>query len=102
MIALGDAVLGWGNQSGYGGFILEAGMYSQALRPSPSAGDNLSLEDMKAPYRRRHSTRFNVLFCDGHMEYLRAAQLFDVGQDAVAQRWNKDNKPHRDLLPPWQ
>ncbi|MGO9204061.1 MAG: H-X9-DG-CTERM domain-containing protein [Limisphaerales bacterium] len=50
------------------------------------------------PYSKRHAQRFNVSFCDGHVENLRAAQLFDFRQDAVLQRWNRDNLPHRDLL----
>ncbi len=50
------------------------------------------------PYSKRHAQRFNVAFCDGHVENLRAAQLFDVRQDAVLQRWNRDNLPHRDSL----
>jgi prepilin-type processing-associated H-X9-DG protein/prepilin-type N-terminal cleavage/methylation domain-containing protein len=48
---------------------------------------------------RRHGARFNVSFCDGHVENLRVQQLFDVRQDAVLKRWNIDNLPHRELLP---
>jgi prepilin-type processing-associated H-X9-DG protein len=50
---------------------------------------------------KRHAGRFNVSFCDGHVENLRPAQLFDTRQDAVLKRWNRDNQPHRELLPSW-
>jgi prepilin-type processing-associated H-X9-DG protein/prepilin-type N-terminal cleavage/methylation domain-containing protein len=48
---------------------------------------------------KRHGGRFNVSFCDGHVENLRVQQLFDLRQDAVLKRWNIDNLPHRELVP---
>jgi prepilin-type processing-associated H-X9-DG protein/prepilin-type N-terminal cleavage/methylation domain-containing protein len=54
-------------------------------------------------YQRRHGTRFNVLFCDGHVETLRISDLFTTRSDAVLARWNNDGQPHRELisLPGW-
>jgi hypothetical protein len=38
-------------------------------------------------------TKWNVSFCDGHVENLRAANLFGISNPAVAQRWNNDHRP---------
>jgi hypothetical protein len=37
---------------------------------------------------RRHSRRWNVGFCDEHVENLRANRLFDISKRDIAQRWN--------------
>ncbi len=42
----------------------------------------------------RHGGRWNVGFCDGHVENLLPIQLFDLRQDNVAKRWNSDHQPH--------
>jgi prepilin-type processing-associated H-X9-DG protein/prepilin-type N-terminal cleavage/methylation domain-containing protein len=110
MIAIGDAVLGR--------FLFPDGS------PGLGAGgdDNLSPVTSAAhgtiwvmlgelPYSpdfapavgwvsQRHNGRFNVLFCDGHVEGLKVRDLFDLGQDRVLKRWNRDNLPHRELLGP--
>ena len=49
-------------------------------------------------YQRRHNTRFNVLFCDGHLETLRISELFTTLSDDVLRRWNNDNQPHREAV----
>jgi len=50
--------------------------------------------------RRRHDgSRRNMVFCDGHVECLTPAQLFNYKNDAVLSLWNKDYLPHRELLP---
>ena len=118
MIAIGDAVFGpsWDNPAGpyplpqappggylWGRYELSigdvmdcAGAYCLAGAPCSSIYPYGSLF---APlYSKRHEQRFNVSFCDGHVENLRAAQLFDYRQDSVLQRWNRDNLPHRELL----
>ena len=46
----------------------------------------------------RHRGRFNVLFCDGHVEYTRFDDLY-LWRDDKLRRWNNDNLPHRDALP---
>jgi prepilin-type processing-associated H-X9-DG protein len=51
-------------------------------------------------YLRRHATRLNISFCDGHVECLRIPQIFDFRQDAVLKLWNVDNLPHREALSP--
>jgi prepilin-type processing-associated H-X9-DG protein/prepilin-type N-terminal cleavage/methylation domain-containing protein len=52
------------------------------------------------PNELRHSGRFNVAFCDGHIEYLRYQVLYSSSwaPDAL-RRWNNDHQPHRETLP---
>ena len=72
--------------------ILGEGPYNAAVAPAVGY------------VRQRHNGRFNVLFCDGHVEGLKVPDLFDLGQDRVLKRWNRDNLPHRDTLTadtPW-
>jgi len=52
-------------------------------------------------YQRRHNTRFNVVFCDGHVETLRISQLFTTLSDDVLRRWNNDGQPHREVAGSW-
>jgi prepilin-type processing-associated H-X9-DG protein len=49
-------------------------------------------------YQRRHDTRFNSLFCDGHVETLKISGLFTLRSDDVLARWNNDGQPHRELI----
>ena len=44
----------------------------------------------------RHGGRWNVVFCDNHVESLTTKALFDPRQDAVLRRWNRDHQPHRE------
>jgi prepilin-type processing-associated H-X9-DG protein len=50
--------------------------------------------------RNRHGGRWNIGFCDAHVEALRPRQLFDIGNPIVAQRWNNDHQPHNDWWHP--
>lgn len=49
----------------------------------------------------RHGGRWNMAFCDGHVENHRAHDLFDTRKENITQRWNRDNLPHMELVPPW-
>jgi prepilin-type processing-associated H-X9-DG protein len=49
----------------------------------------------------RHNARWNVGFCDGHVENLAPNDLFNLSKDSVARRWNIDHEPHNeDWRPP--
>ncbi len=50
-------------------------------------------------YRRRHNGKLNMCFCDGHIECLPLQNVISR-DDARLRRWNNDNEPHKDLLPP--
>jgi len=52
-----------------------------------------------APYRLsrlRHSGKWNVGFCDNHVDNLPPKKLMDYSKDDVAQRWNVDHLPHNE------
>jgi prepilin-type N-terminal cleavage/methylation domain-containing protein/prepilin-type processing-associated H-X9-DG protein len=44
--------------------------------------------------KQRHNARWNIAFCDGHVETLRGLDIFNVSNSVVAQRWNVDHQPH--------
>ena len=52
--------------------------------------------------RQRHNERWNILFCDGHVENLRTRELFSFRDDAMRQRWNKDHQAHREFKPSYE
>jgi prepilin-type processing-associated H-X9-DG protein len=48
----------------------------------------------------RHGGKADVVFCDGHVESPSFKTLFDDDSDAALSRWNRDHRPHRQLLGP--
>ena len=46
---------------------------------------------------KRHSGRYSVAFCDGHVEGIHRDQLFKKVESSL-KRWNNDNEPHQDSL----
>jgi prepilin-type N-terminal cleavage/methylation domain-containing protein/prepilin-type processing-associated H-X9-DG protein len=50
--------------------------------------------------RQRHSGRYNIAYCDGHVESMKPSKFF--GQDDRAMsRVNRDRLPHRDMAKMW-
>jgi prepilin-type N-terminal cleavage/methylation domain-containing protein/prepilin-type processing-associated H-X9-DG protein len=105
MIEIGDAFLakiifekfsapwGWSDlDSG----VYDGSYYSLLVAKSP-VPDSYALA--VTAMRKRHNSRWNVGFCDGHVEHLRSTDFFDLRRDDVMARWNNDNQPHRELLP---
>ena len=45
---------------------------------------------------KRHNSRANIAFCDGHVEAMGFNDLFGE-TDAAYQRWNADHLPHADM-----
>jgi prepilin-type N-terminal cleavage/methylation domain-containing protein/prepilin-type processing-associated H-X9-DG protein len=95
MIAMGDATLDPGIASlviaGYTRLevaFLWGDFYTAAVRGLPPG--NLAVQAMK----ERHGGRWNMGFCDGHVENLRPDRLFDARNPLAAQRWNYDHEPH--------
>ena len=102
MVAVGDAILfatAWTHDGIYG-----EPMFS--VREAIAILDQLRVvsqyyggwdKDAKAN-QRRHSGRWNVDFCDGHVESLKAQELFNIDRNEVLKRWNRDNQPHPETV----
>lgn len=71
-------------------FAVYPALYDEAILGEPASAGDLICQ-LTA---QRHDGRWNVSFCDGHVENLRAAGLFDLSNQAVARRWNSDNQAH--------
>ena len=50
--------------------------------------------------RQRHAGKWNMAFCDAHVQSFTTKGAFDYHSDAVLQRWNRDHLPHRENLLP--
>ncbi len=102
MIALGDAAFlvgyyeltGWASV-GYADLSYGLGFF--VVHGIPPTGDS-HVPELWASEQRRHGGRWNVVFCDGHVETLKTKGLFDATDNEVLRRWNKDNLPHREML----
>jgi len=44
---------------------------------------------------RRHGDRWQMVFCDGHVESGRVVKFFNYHSDEVLRLWNRDNQAHR-------
>jgi prepilin-type processing-associated H-X9-DG protein len=100
MIAVCDAVLktdsirgggelpltGWPSLTGFGDLT---SIVLESIIPGLPANDP-AVQAMK----QRHATRWNVCFCDGHIECLRPIGLFDMDNPDQRRRWNNDHHPH--------
>ncbi|MCI0540834.1 MAG: prepilin-type N-terminal cleavage/methylation domain-containing protein [Verrucomicrobiales bacterium] len=108
MIALGDATLSWTPASklreffaietekdGYDGWaLLDINIRNFHERPNFQGSQGVIRATL-----RRHSGRYNVGFCDGHVEGVQRNKLF-LEIDTALRRWNNDNEPHANLLNP--
>ena len=70
------------------GFFGFGQLYQQAVLGLP-AGDL-----MVSAYQHRHGGKWNVSFCDGHVESLAPRALWGLNNPSVARRWNRDHLPH--------
>ena len=71
-------------------FVLFPSFYNEVFRGKAADANDRTLTLMAG----RHAARWNVSFCDGHVENLRARDLFDFSNAMVARRWNSDHQPH--------
>lgn len=109
MIAFGDATLIWTpaalmrmlygdtyDQDGYDGMaLIDINSRNAVERPNYAGSSGVI-----AATRKRHSGRYNIAFCDGHIESISRDRLFQKS-DETLRRWNNDNEPHADLLHPF-
>lgn len=111
MIALGDTPLHVGadasflllSKQTYGLPFLSEGLFNLAVQMEAAApGYDLvatpALMDRSAmdqsAMRKRHRARWNLAFCDGHVEQLRARQFYNQGDSQQNVLWNYDHRPH--------
>jgi prepilin-type processing-associated H-X9-DG protein len=99
MIALGDSVPYVLNHVYHGHYygssilddpLVEADQYYAVMFGIPAT------DPMIKVMPQRHGRKWNVAFCDGHVENLSATNLFDEGRPEVASRWNTDHQSHNE------
>ncbi len=56
-----------------------------------------SIRKLASATKKRHGSRSNVAFCDGHVEGLEFSQLY-ANKESQLKRWNNDNQPHTQLV----
>lgn len=69
-------------------------MRNEFDRPSP----NFQLLPSDKAMLVRHGGRWNMLFCDGHVEGGKLRKFFNYNDDNVMRRWSRDNQTHRKPL----
>jgi prepilin-type N-terminal cleavage/methylation domain-containing protein len=108
MIAIGDAVVGWGTtwgaadpDSGWARDVLQIDCREtkEALGITQGFFMPNDIKNVRSIIRKRHRGKWNVVFCDNHIESLTTVELFDTRNDLVHQRWTNDNRPHREISP---
>ncbi len=55
-------------------------------------------KNVRVAIKQRHLGKWVVVFCDGHVQTKKTAELFNYNDDAVLSLRNKDNLPHRELF----
>ena len=93
MIAIADTSLQGADNFLNGTTVVQTAIGMQMLVPADSS--TYWVMCMK----KRHFGMWNVLFCDGHVESLKAAELCYPNNN-VAQRWNRDHQPHPERFTP--
>ena len=86
LILLGDGLEG-------GGGVVVDGLI--VVHRSQTAADYMG---STARSKARHSGKANIAFCDGHIEAVSLARLFEDTSDAALAAWNRDGLAHRELL----
>jgi prepilin-type processing-associated H-X9-DG protein/prepilin-type N-terminal cleavage/methylation domain-containing protein len=103
MIAIGDSLLFLDDASNTHGNTMLSPIYALDVhamwRELGMPIGNHPEDVIRARTTKRHLGRFNILFCDGHVECVRIEDLFDIRNNEVMKRWNRDNLPHRELIP---
>ena len=108
MVAISDAplaatpaadIFGWTDFSreiGFYDYQVESG---QDISPVvEGVWGSTGKRNVLAAIRKRHFGKWNVVFCDGHVEGRRTKELFNYNDDAVFSLRNKDHLPHREMF----
>jgi prepilin-type N-terminal cleavage/methylation domain-containing protein len=101
MIGFGDASIVGQDLYGVSGmFWLDGLVWSDARQyVAIMYGSPANVQGVRA-MQIRHLARWNIGFCDAHVESLRAQQLFDIRNADIARRWNRDHQPHNETWAP--
>jgi prepilin-type processing-associated H-X9-DG protein len=89
MIAMGDASLRMFSESpvvvgGESDLLWEVGRWGST---------RLDVRRQLLKVKQRHLNKYNVVFCDGHVESIQRRILFSTAEDAL-RRWNNDHEAH--------
>lgn len=90
----GDQQIVYGEQSL--GMALSAWLNPLTAHPQDNAGGPQFATALRIN-QRRHSGKWNLEFCDGHIENRRAQAFLDTHQAQQRRRWNRDNEPHLEI-----
>ena len=102
MIALGDSQISGMDLTGLGTlaltstrfvdmFLFDSALLEMGLTPVMNAGNPQAGVGF---VRRRHAARWNVQFCDAHVQAFRTKDLFDYHSETVLKRWSRDHLAH--------
>jgi prepilin-type N-terminal cleavage/methylation domain-containing protein/prepilin-type processing-associated H-X9-DG protein len=101
MLAIGDSVLGAQTDSGHGLYVMTwthmPVLWYSVLYDMDFPGADSPLwhpAEGAAFIRQRHGGRWNMAFCDGHVQLFKTRELYNYHSDQVLQRWNRDHLPH--------
>jgi prepilin-type N-terminal cleavage/methylation domain-containing protein/prepilin-type processing-associated H-X9-DG protein len=92
MIAYGDSIIQTGSTFDKHSVSLGNIVLSDTINEGYGYPPASIIAYFERPCQRRHLGRWNVGFCDGHVENLKAIDLFDVRRDSVLKRWNRENR----------
>jgi|SRR5580658_4195028 prepilin-type N-terminal cleavage/methylation domain-containing protein/prepilin-type processing-associated H-X9-DG protein len=73
--------------------------YQAVIGQIPTGWDPICNQSVTSAIQQRHLNRWQVVFCDGHVQDCKTADLFNFNDNAVLSLRNKDNLPHREMLP---
>jgi|SRR5439155_14963375 len=71
----------------------------KGVNPAPAMGDWPSGRQLVArSIKRRHFGKWNIVYCDGHVQTHTTREIFNYNDDEVLKLRNKDNLPHREFF----
>jgi prepilin-type N-terminal cleavage/methylation domain-containing protein/prepilin-type processing-associated H-X9-DG protein len=100
MIAIGDAVMFWDAGVMNPPFVAGTPVLDRGLTPNSAATAGYLAQGLPSgtpverAFDKRHGARWNMGFCDGHIENLRRQDVFNQNNPGQMKRWNRDNQPH--------
>jgi prepilin-type processing-associated H-X9-DG protein len=95
MIAIGDSQILSNFLPGHPVDGMDEAPYPINLVGPVRSGVSRPLDKAEQLMSRRHEGKWNMVFCDGHVEHGGILKFFDFAQDEVARRWNRDNSANR-------